>query len=180
MRSRDALIGATLDLIENHGFTSVNVSSVAAAAGVSRQTVYSIFGSREELVSQSVIAVATEVMDVLTAAAAATDTACAYVVELLVACRRELLGRPALLALLRAEQQNPLFDAGMIGRALPVARTHLAPLLERNPALAPDYDSLLELITRLALSVVVFDSEHTRSDEDLRRFLTRWLEPLLS
>lgn len=181
-RSREAVIRATLELIEGEGFSAVNVSSVAAAAGVSRQTVYSIFGSREELVSQAVISVVAETLDAVTAAAEATDTACGYAVELIVAARRELLGRPVLLALLRAERQNPLFDEGMMSRALPLAAARLAPLAVRDPALAdPDeFASIVELITRLGMSVAVFDSERIRDDDELRRSLTRWLMPLLA
>ena len=54
MRSRGKIIDATLDLIRTSGFAGITIAAVAEAAGVSRQTVYSIFGTREDLVSQSI------------------------------------------------------------------------------------------------------------------------------
>src|SRR5205807_6154693 len=54
LRSRNTILKATLDLIERQGFAAVTVTSAAAAAQVSRQTVYSIFGDRAHLVSEAV------------------------------------------------------------------------------------------------------------------------------
>ena len=50
MRSRQKVLNATLRLIEDGGFEGVNVAAVASAAGVSRQTVYSIFAGPEDAV----------------------------------------------------------------------------------------------------------------------------------
>jgi AcrR family transcriptional regulator len=175
------IIRATLGLIESKGFSAITVSAVAAASGVSRQTVYTNFGDREELVSQAVIAAMTDMLHAISAATAGVDTACGYVVELIVTARRELRRQPALLALLRAERNNPLFDEGMIDRAVAVARTQLTPLITLAPALAdPDeFDSMVEWVTRMGMSTAVFDSERIRSDDQLRALLTRWLAPLI-
>ena len=179
MRSRETIIRAALGLIEREGFAAVNVSSVAAAAGVSRQTVYSIFGSREEMVSQAVLTVAVELLEEVTAALDQTDSTSAYVVELIVGARREARRQPVLNALLQAERGNPLFDEGMMGRARPVAANLLAPLVARDSSLTdPDwFGAVVEIVTRLGLSVVLFDSEVTRTDTELHRFLSQWLEP---
>ncbi|MBM4481622.1 TetR family transcriptional regulator [Rhodococcus hoagii] len=56
MRSRKKILDATLGLIGSAGFEGVNIAAVAAAAGVTRQTVYSIFGTREDLVSHAIAA----------------------------------------------------------------------------------------------------------------------------
>ena len=54
MRSRDSILDATRAVIGRAGFGGVTIAAVAKQAEVSRQTVYSIFGSREDLVSQAV------------------------------------------------------------------------------------------------------------------------------
>lgn len=181
VKSREAIIASTLELIEAKGFAAINVSAVATAAGVSRQTVYSVFGSREEMVSQAVISAVSEMLEVIAGEAAATDTACAYIVELIVAGRREARRHPLLLALLRAERNTPLLDEGTIERAMRVAAGKLEVLTERDPALAdPEvFNDLVEMVTRLGMSVALFDSERTRTDAGLRRFLACWLEPSL-
>lgn len=47
---REDLLEATAPLLSGHGFHGLRMTDVAAAAGVSRQTVYNEFGSKEALV----------------------------------------------------------------------------------------------------------------------------------
>ncbi|WP_435530336.1 TetR/AcrR family transcriptional regulator [Prescottella equi] len=75
MRSRKKILDATLGLIGSAGFEGVDIAAVAAAAGVTRQTVYSIFGTREDLVSQAIAGLAVEVLGDVDARLAATQSA---------------------------------------------------------------------------------------------------------
>ena len=47
---RDTVIGAVDDLVRSRGWSATTMADVAAAAGVSRQTLYNEFGSRSALV----------------------------------------------------------------------------------------------------------------------------------
>lgn len=180
MRSRQKILNATLRLIEDGGFEGVNVAAVASAAKVSRQTVYSIFGSREEVVSQAMAGLALEVLGGIQARLESAHTACDYAVEVVLAGRSAVRSHPVLAALLVAEQGNPVFDYGMIARALPVARPLFEPLVDRGLVDSEELDGIVEMTVRLALSVIVFESDAVRTDEALRAFLTRWLEPALT
>jgi AcrR family transcriptional regulator len=51
---RDTIVGVVDDLIRSRGWSATTMSDVAAAAGVSRQTVYNEFGSRQALVEEYV------------------------------------------------------------------------------------------------------------------------------
>ncbi|TQF66261.1 TetR/AcrR family transcriptional regulator [Rhodococcus spelaei] len=179
MRSHGKILDATLGLIGSGGFEAVSIASAAHAAGVTRQTVYSIFGSREELVSQAMAGHMTEVARGLQAGLAAARNPCEYVVELIVACRSSVRTDPVLITLLRSESSNPLFDSGAVGRAKAVARTLLAPLVELYPEVRPRFDDIVEISVHLGLSAVLFDDDALRSDDDLRAFLTRWLAPAM-
>ncbi|WP_072805926.1 TetR/AcrR family transcriptional regulator [Rhodococcoides yunnanense] len=180
MRSRQRILNATLRLIEAGGFEGVSVASIASAAGVSRQTVYSIFGSREEVVSQAMAGLTLEVLSGIRARLDTVESASEYVVEVIVAGRSAVRTHPVLMALLVAEQGNPVFDDGMIARAKPVARGLLEPMVERNLVTRNDLDDIVEISLRLALSVVSFESDAVRTDAKLREFLGRWLEPALN
>ncbi|KHL10730.1 UNVERIFIED_CONTAM: TetR family transcriptional regulator [Mumia flava] len=175
MRSKPAILAATVSLIEAGGFDAVTISAVAKEAGVTRQTVYSNVGTLEDLVSEAMIGVATESLAEVREVTAATRTARAFVVELIVASRRVVRERPVLARLLVPDAGNPVFDRDMMARALPVARATLAPITERSPGLVRHLDEIAEVVVRLALSVLMFDSAAVRSDEDLRSFLERWL-----
>lgn len=181
MRSRLAILHATLDLIRERGFAAVSMSSVANAAHVSRQTVYSNFGSREQLVSQAVAMVALEVWGGVQDRLDETRTALEYVVEMIVAGRELVRREPVLRALLRAEGGNPIFDDDMMSRARPVVADMLSPMRARAPRLADSdsFDGLVEMVARLGLSIVLFDSDMVQADDDLRRFLRHCLTPFL-
>jgi AcrR family transcriptional regulator len=47
---RETLLDAAADLLTEHGFAGLRMADVAAAAGVSRQTVYNEFGNKSALV----------------------------------------------------------------------------------------------------------------------------------
>ena len=177
MRSRKRILDATLDLIGCNGFEGITIASVAQAAGVTRQTVYTNFGSREEVVSKAMVSrlteVATEIQRELTSAA----DPCEYLVELIVACRGAVRSDPVLTALLRSETNNPLFDDGAVTRAKVVARVLLQPIGELFPNVVDRIDDFAEIAVHLGLSVVCFDDAALRDDDDLRAFLTRWLAP---
>jgi AcrR family transcriptional regulator len=45
---RDTLLAAASDLLREYGWSEISMAAIAAQAGVSRQTLYNEFGSREE------------------------------------------------------------------------------------------------------------------------------------
>ncbi|TCN51218.1 TetR family transcriptional regulator [Rhodococcus sp. SMB37] len=177
MRSRTKVLDATLALITRDGFDAVSIAGVAKAAGVSRQTVYSIFGSREDLVSQAVASAALGGLDDVLTRLDGTGSPCEYLVELLVAGRAAVRGNPVLSALHRSGREHPFFDTGMVSRAKPVVRQLLAPMSEKYPETVPEIDDIADIALVLGLSVVLFDDPEMHSDDELRRFLTRWLGP---
>jgi AcrR family transcriptional regulator len=52
---RDTIVAAVDDLVRTRGWTATTMSDVATAAGVSRQTVYNEFGTRQALVQAYVL-----------------------------------------------------------------------------------------------------------------------------
>lgn len=55
MTVRDAIVDAVDTLVRERGWSSTTMADVARAAGVSRQTVYNEFGTRQELVQAYVL-----------------------------------------------------------------------------------------------------------------------------
>ena len=108
MRSRGKIIDATLELVQTSGFDGVTIAAVAESAGVSRQTVYSIFGTREDLVSQSVAHLTLMAMEDIQAHAAATDNPTDFLIELVMAGRHFARTTPVLKAMFQADQGSDL------------------------------------------------------------------------
>lgn len=175
MRSRGPIMAATVRLIEQHGFAAITVAAVAREAGVTRQTVYSNFGTLTELVSETMMTTVFEAYETVRERTDAAPTAREFVVELVVAARAVLRDRPVLAALLRPDPQNPVFEADMMQRAVPAARMALDPILERSPGLAPHLDEIAEMLVRFALSLLLFDSDLIATDDTLRELIDRWL-----
>ncbi|MQY18805.1 TetR/AcrR family transcriptional regulator [Nocardia macrotermitis] len=180
MRSQRKILDATLGLIASEGFGGVNIAAAAQAAGVTRQTVYSNFGSREDLVSQAMADLLLRATNGLRSRLAEIDDVAEYVVELFVVGRAVVRNDPILARLVRIEPGNPIFDADMLARAKPIAHELLRPLIKLDPTIAPHLDDIAQIGIRLGLSVVLFDDPDIESDEDLRRLIARWVVPALS
>ncbi|MDL9935324.1 TetR/AcrR family transcriptional regulator [Gordonia sp. ABSL1-1] len=174
MRSRGKILDATLDLVTDAGFDQITIAAVAERAGVSRQTVYSIFGSREDLVAQAVSQVALAALDDIKTQASKTENVTDFVVEVIVAGRSFARSSPVLVAMLRGGDGNPLFDPGVVGRAKIISEQFLSPI--HDQLARPD--DVAEIMVHLALSLILFDDPERR-DDDLRDFLRRWLGPAL-
>jgi AcrR family transcriptional regulator len=179
VRSRQKILQSTLALIEREGFGAVTMARVAVAAGVSRQTVYSIFGSREDLVSQVVVGVATDLMSGIQSRLAPIEGPAEYVTELMIAARATFREHPVFGELLRPDDGNPVFDKEMMARAKPVSLQLLRSLADRHPELTGRMEDIAEMATRIGLSILLFDSDAVHTDDELRAFLGRWLTPVL-
>lgn len=180
MRSRQKILDATLGLIAESGFEDVTIAAVARAAGVTRQTVYSIFTTREDMISEAMVGLVVAVIGGIREKADQAETATEFVVETIVAARNLIRREPVLNSLLRAGNANPIFDSDVMDRAEPVVRQFLDGYVERNPGFdSAQFDGIDAVLVRTGLSVILFDDPSIHEDDGLRRYLQRWLIPVL-
>lgn len=180
MRSRESILEATREVIGDAGFDGVTIAAVAKRAGVSRQTVYSNFGTREELVSQAITERLTSLFGAISDLQCTTDTPLDLLVEILVVSRGHILGDPLLRTLTLAGGSNPIFDPGAARRAREYVRSLLVPATAQFPQLDQHLDFISDVGVHIGWSVLCLDSPATRSDADLRAFLAAWLGPLVA
>ncbi|GAA2056689.1 TetR/AcrR family transcriptional regulator [Williamsia deligens] len=176
MRSRQKILDATLDLIGSGGFDAASIAAVAQSAAVSRQTVYSIFGSREQLISEAVSELARTAFDEIHGVTPTHPGPAGEFVALIVGARAVMRDHPVLAVLMGPSGQNPLFDPGMVDRARPIAREMFARMASRHPELADRWDDVIDIALAVGLFSVLFESPD-RPDDDLAAFLLRWVEP---
>lgn len=166
-------------MIGESGFDGVSIAGVAKRAGVSRQTIYSIFGTREELVSQAVTDRLTTLngafIELLDSAASPLE----LFVEMMVRARQHVLGDPMLRVLALSGSANPIFDPGAADRARRYSTAMLSPAAARFPELDGRIDFLADLAVHMGWSILCLDSPESRSDEHLREFVSAWMAPVL-
>lgn len=179
VRSRDSILDATRAVIGDVGFDGVNIAVVAKRAGVSRQTVYSIFGTREELIGEAVTERLTALVGAYESVMDSADSLLEVLVEIVIEARRRILGDPLLRALTLSSEGNPIHHPGAVDRSLEYTTHLLGPAIERFPEFADRIDFLADVGVHIGWSVMVLDDPDSRSDADLRAFLTAWLAPLL-
>ena len=180
MRSRQKILDATLGLIAESGFEDVTIAAVARAAGVTRQTIYTIFTTREDMISEAMVGLVVEVIGDIRKKSDQAETPTEFVVETIVASRNLIHREPVLNSLLRSGNANPLFDADVMDRAAPVVRQFLDGYIERNPGFdSALFEDIEGVLVRVGLSVILFGDPSIHDDDGLRRYLRRWLVPVL-
>lgn len=180
MNVEERILEAAVAQLAAVGAEGLTISSVAETSGVSRPTVYAHFGTREQLMSAALQRTADRVLTRVTEQARDAATAADYVVEVVLAARTEFRHQPALAPVAFPQRGTILFDGDVLGpRALAMTRSFLAPLLEYDPQLAPQLDEIAETSIRFLLSLILFDSDNSRSDDRLREYLHRRLVPAL-
>lgn len=95
--ARDRLLDAALETAAIHGLARLSVGDVAKAAGLSRQTLYKHFPSKEALIAETILREAQRMVDVVLAAADAEEDP-----------ERSL--EVAILTTLRVTREHPLLD----------------------------------------------------------------------
>lgn len=155
--TRDQILTAAFDRVADVGLARLSLEDVAVSAGVSRQTVYRYFGSREGLLRALVVREEQWFIDRVVAAAApytdVEDAVSAGVTAALIAAQEH----PLLQRLLRDEPGEilPLVILGR-GPVLSVARPVVAEILaDRLDASPEQVEQLADTSTRLLLSHVL-------------------------
>ena len=179
--ARERVIAAAMRCIDRHGPTKTGLSDVAVELGVTRQTVYRLFASTEDLFQAVSIAAADTFVDRMVARVRGeTDPA-----EMLVECAAftvERLPQERYLALLLVRTQMQI--AQQFTSSVPSELTRA--LLSRLPVdweargiSESHQEELVEIYLRTLQSLLV-DPGPPRSRTEARAFLRRWLAPAVN
>ena len=176
---RDSVLDAMRDLLLTRDWSAITLSDVARAAGISRQTIYNEFGSRQGLAQGYALRLADRLVDTIHAA---LDANVGNIYESFLQGFRSFFAESA---------SDPLVISLLSGVAKPdllqLITTDSAPLITRASArlglaltqtwvATSDEDAgvLARAIVRLALSYVSMPPE---ADHDVARDLARLMTP---
>jgi AcrR family transcriptional regulator len=176
---RDSVLDAMRDLLLTRDWSAITLSDVARVAGISRQTIYNEFGSRQGLAKGYALRLADRLVDAIHAA---LDANVGNIYEAFLAGFRSFFAESA---------SDPLVISLLSGVAKPdllqLITTESAPIITRASArlslaltqtwvASSDEDAgvLARAIVRLALSYVSMPPE---ADHDVARDLARLMTP---
>jgi AcrR family transcriptional regulator len=177
-RTREAILESTEALFAERAFDEVTIGDVAAAAGVSQQTVVNHFGTKERLV---LIGMQERVGPRIEAHRARVTPGDLDSVVDIVVSDYELTGTATLRLLAAAERFETMAEAAAYGR-----RFHhwwvghaLAPQLERLPEAARDETARLLAVVLDVRTWAQLRHDDGRTEAETRGDLRRMIEALL-
>lgn len=154
----ERLLDAALAVAADHGLARLSVGDVAKRAGLSRQTLYKHFGSREDLIAQTVLREAGRMVEQVIAAAEAEPEPIASLEAAIVRALELLRDHPLLDRLLATEPEAllPLLVEGQ-GSVLDAIELIARQMLEtRMPTLAEEQVRAgSDLLSRMLVSYAV-------------------------
>lgn len=175
------IIAATMRCVDRYG-DKTGLADVAAELGVTRQTVYRYFRSTEDLFRATSVAAAGDFLDRMVDDLTGLDDPGEIVVETVIYCI-EHLSHERYLSLLVAGGHREVFVAEITSpTAIELGRALFRRLPVDWDGLGYDDDSLadlVELAMRLLQSFLLDPGQPPRSPAEQRRYLRRWLAPVV-
>lgn len=178
--SRERILVGAVRSIARHGLERSSMASIAREAGVSRQTVYTYYNNREDVLRDAVTRSAVELTETAVAGARRATTAPEFLVELTMNVFYGVREHPAISAMLYSLDTHEGREMAMSTPILEIVAGALAPLLEYDPSLEPRLGVIAETSMRMSISLLTFPSERTSSPDALRAYLSEIAGPLLS
>lgn len=180
--ARARIIAATLSCVDQFGPVKTTLSDIAAELGVTRQTVYRYYPSLAELLGAVAQAGLDNFIERMQAHLATTATPAEAAIESVVFAVRAIPREPYIGLLFQAGETD-IFSRGVTSSmALSVG----ADILRSVPVDwseigvgEHELEGLAEILMRLFVSFLQYPSDPSRSDDDLRALVGRWLGPAL-
>jgi len=171
------ILAAAVELVDRTG-AEISIADVAQSLGVIRQTVYRYFPSADALMRAAAVASVEGFLDRLAAHVAGLTDAAEAMTEGVVFTLAEVRRTPHLGILLSSSYSSPHLEALASEEARAFGMTMIRRFEVDWESYGYDDDSLAELVEfvlRTMQSFFVSPGNPPRSDDELRRYLRRWM-----
>lgn len=180
---RDTVVGAVEELVRTRGWAATTMADVAAAAGVSRQTLYNEFGSRQALVeayvTREIDSLVTQVTDTVRENADDAHRALRTAFDLFL----KLASDEPVVQLIVNDAEGGELHRLLTGLGQALASERVATLIaEVWPQVSrPDAALLAETLVRLAISHALLPTrDPAATARDVQRMFAPFVDELLS
>jgi len=176
--ARARLCDATLRCIARMGLSKTAMSDIAKEAGVTRPTLYRYFDSKTSAFIAAIDGVALEFAQAVARYVLRFDSVEERIIEMIVFVARKFPRHKYLSLALDPECSVVLGERAFSEeRPRELSRIVIAPVVELRPDLCPEAEEIAEVMSRLAISLILFPGRFKASGEELRAFIRRRLLP---
>jgi len=168
---------AAVDCLQRYGIEKTGLSDIAAAAGITKPTIYRYFESRDDLLHSALhragLALGTRLIEHAQRFANPAD----QVVEAVLFCLREIPNEPGLAVSSRSQVEGFGARAVLRPASLEIARQVLGELFSERTELLENVDEVAEVLIRWLLSLLSVAGPAPRNEAELRSLLHRRMIP---
>lgn len=169
---------AALDCITYHGFAKTTMSDIAKEAGVTRPTLYKHYKSKIEIFFSAIDHVALNFTLQVMEHAREFDSYEERVIEMIIFVVTELPQHKGLSLVLNNECSMALRGRAFSSEDTMVFLQMTAePLIELRPDLAEQGCDITEIMSRFAISMIVFPGKYATDHDSLRQLIRRRVLP---
>ena len=176
--ARTRLCDATLRCVARMGLPKTSMSDIAKNAGVTRPTLYKHFNNKTAAFIAAIDAAALEFAHSVAKHVSRFDTIEERIIEMILFVVKEFPRHKYLSLVLNPECSVVLGERAFSEeRPLELSRIAIAPVVELRTDLRPEGEEIAEVMSRLAISLILFPGRFKSSGEELREFIRRRLLP---
>lgn len=176
--TRSRLCIAALDCIKRHGYEKTTMGDIAAQAGIARPTLYKHFKSKQEILFAGIDRVALAFALSVAEHARQFSTLEERIIETIVIVVKEMPQHPYLSLVFDEQMPGALRERAFSDEATEVfARITSQPLVEICPSLADDEIEVSEIMSRFALSMMLFPGRYANDTDGLRQLIRQRVVP---
>jgi len=175
--ARERLMDAAIECLQRYGLDKTGVGDIAAAAGVTRPTIYAYFESRDVLLQSALMRAGAALSARILEHSRSLPSPADQVVEAVLFALREIPNEPGLAVSSRSQAEGFGARAVLRPASLEIARSVLGELFADRPELLEEVDEIAEVLIRWLLSLLSVAGPVPRDDSELRALLHRRMIP---
>ena len=176
--TQQKIIEAALTCVKRWGVEKVTLNDIAREAGVTRPTVYSYFKTRDDVIRYALLQSAYGFADKLIKEIEKHQTPQARLVESFLFALKRLPKEPYLEMVTDQGLANILNEHALnTPQGLEITRSLFKVIYKDVVINNDDLDEVIEITTRLMLSLLLIESPKKRNEKQMRDFLKRRLLP---
>ena len=174
------ILDAAITCVKRWGIEKVTLNDIAQEAGVTRPTVYSYFGSRDEVVQFALLQSAYSFSAELLKHVSKFETAQERAIEAVMYALKKLPKEPALELLQESGLAKIMNNHALqVPEGNEIRRSLIRFVLADIHLTDDDLEEVTEVATRFMLSLLTLEGPKKRNDKEMRAFLERRLLPAL-